>query len=251
MILITGGCGFIGHHLVDALRDKEVWVIDKQLDYVTKEAHYITDEIKNIAKYSLNPDVIIHLAADSDVNSQSLDIVEQTEKLLDWAPKKAKIIFASSAAVYDEEGNVNPQSVYGHSKLKIEKMLKNETILRFFNVYGPHNKKGFIYHILNDNPIQLHVSDKHTRDFVHVSDVVRIIKSAIYESPRIVDVGTGIATNLKELAIKYANGRKIIYGEPQGVVKSKAKIGISGIGLDEGIRLDSACYNQKQINRLY
>jgi UDP-glucose 4-epimerase len=174
-ILVTGGAGFIGKHLVRSLLEKDYLVtIFDNFSNSTKEsisslvemgAKIIegditkSHEVLNAVK---DHEIIIHLAAKISVSesiSNPLDTfqvnVEGTKNILTACEKNnvKKLIVASSAAVYGEgtpnvklieESELNPISPYGQSKVKMELVIKefeskhniNCIMLRFFNIFG-------------------------------------------------------------------------------------------------------------------
>jgi UDP-glucose 4-epimerase len=172
-VLVTGGCGFIGSHIVDLLLKKnyEVVIVDNlrtgKLDNInTEEVTFYDLDINssNLEKVFKENSIsyIIHQAAQVSVAESVKNMMEDlqinivgTINLINFAKKynTEKIIFASSAAVYgtptylplDELHPVNPMSPYGLSKQAAESYLRisNElygikyTILRYANVYGP------------------------------------------------------------------------------------------------------------------
>jgi UDP-glucose 4-epimerase len=178
-ILVTGGAGYIGSHIVEELVKKnflKIFIIDdlstghKRL--INKKATFIKANINKtqlIKKIILKNkiDTIIHLAAKTIVTESEKKPklyykanVLGTSSLLDAAKNSSvkNFLFSSTAAVYgskiryvNEKSKTLPDSVYGKTKLQAEDLVKrnfkkNYIILRYFNVVGasPSKKIGLI-----------------------------------------------------------------------------------------------------------
>lgn len=170
-VLVTGGAGFIGWHVVQALLDKkhEVVVLDNLSTGRKENIHPAVAFFKlDVASDALSEfftterfDHVIHLAAQTAVPKSLLQPdydcrvnVMGTINILEAARQTGvkRVIFASSAAVYgdvatipvSEDSAVAPNSFYGLSKLTAEQYLKlysecfglEYVVLRYANVYG-------------------------------------------------------------------------------------------------------------------
>lgn len=172
-ILITGGAGFIGSHVVDLMCDlgfKVVVVDDLRFGYrefIDKRAKLLKISIEktNLLSEAMDGvDVVIHLAASSIIERSYLDPISYFEnnlangiKLLETMRKRGvrKIIYSSTSSVYGyqtevpikENAQPNPASPYASSKLAFENALISyyhsygiESVsLRYYNVYGPRD----------------------------------------------------------------------------------------------------------------
>lgn len=169
-VLVTGGAGFIGTHLVNRLTSEghHVIVIDKKMKkkemnpLITYYNIHIQDESISSIFAKERPSVIFHFAAQTSVSNSMNNPYEDAEnnilgtlQLLKNATtyNVQKFIFASSAAIYGspqhlpirEHHPIQPTSFYGLSKAVGEQYIAifsslyhiDYTILRFSNVYGP------------------------------------------------------------------------------------------------------------------
>lgn len=178
-VLVTGGAGFIGSHLVDKLisRGYSVVVLDnfhsgemESFREILGRASFevIEGDIRDrkaVREAMDGVDAVVHLAALIDVEEsvnnplETHDVnVNGTLNVLNEAVRSGvrKLLFASSTAVYgegnplplEEEHSLNPISPYAASKVSAEYYCKafnncyglSTVVLRFFNVYGPGQK---------------------------------------------------------------------------------------------------------------
>lgn len=187
-VLVTGGCGFIGSHIVDKLmaENHDVYVVDNLVTGNKNNVNPkvpimdcdINSELMEKVVQDFQPEAIIHQAAQVSVAHSINDMlydesvnIHGSLKIIDLAKKYnvKKIVFASSAAVYGNPVSLpveldhptNPLSPYGVSKLSVEYYLKmaketfdiDYTILRYANVYGPRqdaNGEGGVIAIFSD-----------------------------------------------------------------------------------------------------
>jgi len=220
-ILITGGAGFIGSQLDYFFKNKgfHVTILDN-MSYGYKDNVFIKDICvyndffqEDVLDFELKEnddfDYVLHIAGiaplpDCQV-SPNLAIrnnVETTAKILNECRKIniKRFIFASTSAVYEnttekpftEHSNINPTLIYPITKLQSEMLCRSFSktygidvaILRFFNVYGPHQDykrkypplTGYIIkQSLNNEPIILHSNGLQERDYVYVDDLLELV----------------------------------------------------------------------------
>ncbi len=261
-VLVTGGAGFIGSHLVNTLvKEHDVVVLDNlskgKMININPKATFIKGDIlekDDVKKAVDNCDIIFHLAA---LTSGDDDLVYKTNyigtKNICEAAGNRKVVFASSAAVYgNTEGAVaentkcNPVSAYGKSKLDAESLLKNALILRFFNVYGPGGSGAvniFCDKISKNQSIILYGDGLQTRDFVNVSDVVNALLLG-FQYSGIYNVGTGKGTTLLDLIKSIeeitANSSSVRFLPARNeILNSRADISkITNIGWQPSVKLE-------------
>ncbi len=182
-ILVTGGAGFIGSHIVDALLEggHTVVVVDSLVGGLRSNIHpaarFYQQDIRDPAfTHTLaveRPEVVFHEAAQMSVKTSTDDPVYDAQvnvlgllNVLEacTAAGVRKLIFASSGATYgnpdylplDEDHPLRPASPYGITKMVAEHYLRyyaadrglQFTALRYGNVYGPrqdaHGEAGAV-----------------------------------------------------------------------------------------------------------
>jgi UDP-glucose 4-epimerase len=179
--IVTGGAGFIGSHVVDALvaRGDEVAVIDslahgsKENVSAGAELHVrdIREPLDDLFD-AVRPEAVFHLAAQADVRVSVENPVEDADinvvgtiRILEGARRHgAQVVFSSTGgAIYGEceepareDAATEPLSPYGTSKLAAEEYLRSynrlygtrHISLRYGNVYGPrqdpHGEAGVV-----------------------------------------------------------------------------------------------------------
>ena len=246
--LVTGGAGFIGSHLVDRLlaAGHRVRVLD---DLSTGSRANLDPACELVAADVTDADAVraafagvagcFHLAAVASVARSNEDWIGThranatgTVTVLDAARMAGgvPVVYASSAAVYGEQGEgmiaetapLAPRTAYGADKLGSElharvafEVHRVPTLgFRFFNVYGPRQDPSspysgvislFAARLSAGQPLRIHGDGGQTRDFVFVADVVeRLVRGMelLRQEPQadVLNVCTGHATSIRGLA---------------------------------------------------
>jgi len=214
-ILVTGSTGFLGGHVVNALKDKKDikvfttskrWNTEAQFPLELADengGHRLCDLSKPFTVHTLiqksKPDIIVHLAGCANPK-ESHKMVENnivsTANLLKIAPDGCKIIFSSSLTAHGECTTPNsepvPTNLYGVSKLCCEDLIKtyknisdiSHCILRFCTIVG----KGVTHGVVRDlyekiklsGPLEiLGASPGSNKSFIYVYDAVKAVILAI------------------------------------------------------------------------
>lgn len=206
-VLVTGGSGFIGSHVVDKLRNKgvEVRVYDGIMPTYRKDIEFYQGSIldKTSLGFALNGvDAIFHLAAVADVKdvynypyeSEAIN-VRGTINVLEAARNAnvKRIIYGSTTWVYSEATSNNvdestplhaPTHLYTATKLTGEYYCQSYsklygmdvTILRYGIPYGPRARDGavvpiFVKKAINGEPLTIAGDGSQFRKFVYVEDL--------------------------------------------------------------------------------
>lgn len=216
--IVTGGSGFIGSHLVDALveRGVDVTVVDiADPKYRNEKASYVRHDIRhdglNEIFANVKPDVVFHLAAHIDDRASVKEPVMNAEhnvlgslRVFEAArlAHAKKILFASTSVVYGqaeklpitEKTLTKPLTPYAISKLTGEQYLhfyKNQYGIQFAafrigNVYGPRQDGSkesgaiaiFTSKLMAGETPFINDDGLTVRDYIYVGDVVNAFLTA-------------------------------------------------------------------------
>ena len=215
-ILVTGGSGFLGSHVADALTDAghEVTILDIQKSpYVRPDQEMIVGDILDqelLERVVAEKDVVYHFAGIADIDESAKRPVDTakynilgTVILLEACLKAGirRFIFASSSYVYSDSG-----FFYRSSKQACESFIENYaelyglkyTCLRYGSLYGPRaDERNSIYRLIKqaiqDGKITYYGTGEEIREYIHVRDAaqasIRILGDE-FENQYIVLAGT-------------------------------------------------------------
>ena len=242
-VLVTGGSGFIGSHIVDQLLKKKykVTIIDK-IDPKRRDIKFIKSnnlKLNFLKKVTKNIDYVFHLAAVSDINKVSKNPIYTIENnilttanLLEACRLNniKKFLFASSIYAHGEAGNL-----YTTSKKTSELIIKDYsllynlkyTILRFSTAFGEKNRSVdvvsiFVRRCLKNLNIYIHGNGKQTRNFFNVKDIAESSVAALSKkfTNRSMTIGAKINTKIIDLAKKII---KLTKSKSKIIIKKKKK----------------------------
>jgi UDP-glucose 4-epimerase len=209
-IAVTGGCGFIGSHVVDHLvaAGHDVLVIDKHERWTNPKARYVITDLFDIAALDSalrGREVVYHLAGMADVNEVAADPIHAIRlnidgvgRVLDAARRLncGRVVLASTVWVYGatigagertEDAPVDLRRaghLYVSTKLAAELLMHSYremygqefTILRYGIPYGPRMRDAlvvarFVKAAQNGQPITIAGTGDQQRNFVYVEDL--------------------------------------------------------------------------------
>ena len=209
-VIVTGGAGFIGSHVVDTLIKQgiEVIILDNlstgKKENINPKATFIECDLTKDKPLFRDVDVVFHLAATPQVqysmeNPTDNNNIDSLINILELSKKSGvkRFIFSSSSSVYgnpkytpiDENHPISPLSPYALHKLVGEQYCKlysdiyniDTVCLRYFNAYGDRmpNKGAYrsVISIFKEQhskkqPLNIVNDGEQRRDYVHVDDIV-------------------------------------------------------------------------------
>jgi len=244
--LVTGGAGFIGSHLVDALLERglNVRTIDNfatgRRENLNPCAQFVEADIRDlesIREAFEDVDTVFHTAAlprvplsiEKPIETHTVNALGTLNVLM--AAREAgvrRFVYSGSSSVYGnqptlplrEEMKPGPLNPYALQKLIGEqycglfrKLYGMETLtLRYFNVFGPRMTTAGAYVTVigvflrlrrEDRPLTIHGDGTQSRDFTHVSDVVRanlLAMNCAIADGRALNIGPGKAVSINRIA---------------------------------------------------
>jgi UDP-glucose 4-epimerase len=217
-VLITGSAGFVGGHLMEALRTAQHQVVGVDVRAPAGDPASIRADLRSVSARAVGPfDVCVHLASDVGGflhNCQRMGQVENEVSLLAAVAKLCtqvgcrRVVYMSSIAVFEvsDEFVAGPlqafeqRTPYARAKAHAERALaglfEEFVVVRPTNVFGPGQRRiGLrvgeshvipdLLHKIRSGP-QLEVLGDGTqrRNFIHVSDVVRFLLAVLQDPER-------------------------------------------------------------------
>ena len=235
--VVTGAAGFIGSHLVEALRaaGHDVVAIDAFTDYYDPARKEENAAGLDVSRLDLaedefdfgDADGVFHLAGQPGVRSFGpvfADYVRHnvlaTQRVLE-AAGGARVVLASSSSVYGEAETYptpedmppRPLSPYGITKLAAEHLARayatsfgrDTVVLRYFTVYGPRQRpdmalERIVEALAAGTPFELYGDGSQSRSFTYVADAVAATIAGMERAPAgaTYNVGGGEEATMRE-----------------------------------------------------
>jgi len=218
-ILLVGGLGFIGKHIIRTLTDSNVLLVFENAETATRnqgfaKSHGLRVEVGDITNGARakdvalleKPDVVIHLAALTGIAkcNQNPSLAFATNVLgtynvaMACMAAKSKLIFISSREVYGETASgqtreddpLVPNNIYGLTKMLGEKLVLwaasrsglDYTILRLTNVYGPEGEQYNVQAMIRKATTEGRIQilgGSQRMNLIYVEDVAEVVRKCL------------------------------------------------------------------------
>lgn len=225
LIGITGAKGFVGSHLYRELRTLHACEAFDRHKYSLFDVGSMKDFVKD-------KDLIFHLAGANRASNNELihvntmGTLNMLEAIKKYSKQDTKIVLASSLQVYGftqncthlcENNILNPDNIYGLSKLFAEEIIKRYSadfgigalILRISNIYGTGCKPyynsvvaTFIDLIKKQKTIIINGNGEQARDFIYITDVISAFLKVLnydFKGSEVVNICTGEPTTVNKI----------------------------------------------------
>lgn len=239
-ILVTGALGFIGSNLTERLiaEGHEVTALDNMhtgsesnLESVKDKVRVVKKDSGEVASLGEKFDAILHqgIYSSSPMYKENphltAKVMDEWLSMLEYARKNdCAIVYASSSSLYNrnkpphrEDMEIFATDFYTEGRYSMERLARiysdfygiKSVGLRYFSVYGPHERsKGryanlvtqFLWDMKEGKRPLIFGDGTQTRDFISVDDVVEANLLAMeHKDTDVFNVGTGKSTSLKEV----------------------------------------------------
>lgn len=272
--LVLGGTGFVGSHLVAALRRDGVEVAVVEAPRLAAAGQFERD--LTLALRQHRPRAVVHLIGSGGPalrqpgyhEAKNVGTARGVANALRSCDYTGTLLFASSGGVYgnvdcpvNEQAQVLPVTDYARAKLEAERVLTDATscvvIARLFQVYGEGQRKLVVYDLARRiqagrGPLQLQSSGAEVRDLAHVNEVVGALRSLLSietdvgSQSLVINVATGVGTRVEDLARRLLRlagqaHRDVLPGKDGDQNPLKASVGDASKLKGLGVSLSPVC----------
>lgn len=229
-IVVTGGTGFLGKHVVELLQksNHQVTILSRTENQVIKSVVKTDYSLEKLTEQLVGQEAIIHLAAKRGSQGKKVefqDNEELTQNLYDAAIANGikNIVYSSTISVYtgdstlpwSEEILPRPHLMYGVSKLtcemignlyndKYDMYIKN---LRLAHLFGPNEKNNYMINLFfrkafRKELLSLNTQSTAKREFLYIKDAAKALVNAIEckEIEGTFNIGSNITLTNQEVA---------------------------------------------------